>query len=370
MDDKLTGYADKHKFFKENVLSEAKKSNLKKHISAAVRICVAVVAVYFVLRKHDLAELGQNFLNMNWFVFIGACLLHLFCHCVFVFRWRMLLKTQEISIPYFVALKLHLLGLFYNMFLPGAVGGDLLRAWYVTHHTEKKVAAALSVFVDRAIGLGCTVVMAVFCYWLIIRQGGDGFEASRKVSDSNVLGMAFLVFGILFAIVVVFVVVLVLSEKGRRLLDRVWGLVREKGVKLVKKLLVAFKLYCSKPFTLVFAVFLTFFIQGLAIFAVWLVCRNLGISIQLKYFLMYFPISWIIGTLPISIGGLGVMEGPLEAMFLKVPGVLEGQAVIPGFVQRAIWYATSIPGLIIQLKGAHLPSDKAEFLVDSGSEPD
>ncbi|MCK5565850.1 MAG: flippase-like domain-containing protein [Planctomycetes bacterium] len=351
-------------------MSEAKKSNLKKHISAAIRICVAVVAVYLVLRKQDLAELGQDFLNMNWFVFFGACLLHLFCHCVFVFRWRLLLRTQEISIPYFAVLKLHLLGLFYNMFLPGAVGGDLLRAWYVTHHTEKKVAAALSVFVDRAIGLGCTVLMAGFCYWLIISGGGEGFEAFSKVSDSNMLGLAVLVFGVFFAIVLVFVVVLSLSEKGRGVMGRISSFIRAKGAKLAKKLLISGKLYCSKPLTLFFAVILTFFIQGLAIIAIWLVCRDQGIAVGVKYFLMFFPISWIIGSLPISIGGLGVMEGPLEMMFSRVPGILEGQAVKPGLIQRAIWYSTSIPGLIIQLKGAHLPADKDEFLVDSETELD
>ena len=352
------------------MLSEAKKSNFKKHISAAVRICVAVVAVAYVLHDKDLGQIGKTFLEMNWFVFAGACLLHMFCHCIFVFRWRLLLSTQEISIPYFAVLKLHLLGLFYNIFLPGAVGGDLLRAWYVTHHTEKKVAAALSVFVDRAIGLGCTVVMAVFCYWLIIRQGGEGFEATRNVSDSNILGVALLVFGVLFTIAVVFVVVLLLSEKGRGLLGRVWGFVCEKGLKLIKKLVTAAKLYCSKPFTLLLAVLLTFFLQLLSIGAIWLVCRNLGIAVHIKYFFMFFPISWIIGTIPISVGGAGVMEGVLEVLFRTVPGVVKKQQVLPGLVQRAIWLVTSIPGLIIQIKGAHLPVDKEEFLVDSEAEPD
>ena len=352
------------------MLSEAKKSNFKKHISAAIRICVAVVAVVYVLHDKDLGQIGKTFLEMNWFVFAGACLLHMFCHCVFVFRWRLLLRTQEISIPYFAVLKLHLLGLFYNIFLPGAVGGDLMRAWYVTHHTEKKVAAALSVFVDRAIGLGCTVLMAGFCYWLILRGGGEGFEMSRKASDGSGLRIVFFAVAVCFVVGIILVGAMSLSGKGRGLLVRMWGFACEKGVKLVKKVLTAAKLYCSKPFTLFFAVILTFFLQALSITAVWLVCRNLGIAVHIKYFLMFFPISWIIGTVPISVGGLGVMEGVLDKLFKTVPGVFKKQQVLPGLVQRAIWLVTSIPGLIIQIKGAHLPADKEEFLVDSAVELD
>ena len=366
----LTVWAGENKFFREFVLSEAKKSNSKKRISAVVRICVAIVAIYFVFRGKDLGQIGKAFLEMNWFVFFGACVLHLFCHCVFVFRWRMLLKTQDISIPYFAVLKLHLLGLFYNIFLPGAVGGDLLRAWYVTHHTEKKVAAALSGFVDRVIGLGCTVVMAGFCYWLILSEGDAGFELSHKAGDGGGLSVVLPVLAACFGVVLVLTGVFSLNSKGRCMLGKMWHFVCEKGAKLVKKLFTAAKLYCSKPFTLLFAVILTFFIQGFAITAVWLVCRNLGIDVHIRYFLMFFPISWIIGTIPISVGGAGVMEGVLEVMFKTVPGVLKEHRVLPGLVQRAMWLVTSIPGLIIQLKGSHLPANKTEFLVDSANEPD
>ena len=55
--------------------------------------------------------------------------------------------------------------------------------WYATKHTDKKFEAALSVFVDRAIGLVCTIAMAGFYYWLIV-TGDDALDISGKDGET------------------------------------------------------------------------------------------------------------------------------------------------------------------------------------------
>jgi glycosyltransferase 2 family protein len=368
----LIGYVDENKCFKENELSEAKSRDYKKYISAILRIGVALVALYFVFRGEDLGHIGKTFLGINWFVFAGAFLLYVLCNCIFVVRWGLLLKAQEIHIGYFTALKLHFLGLFYNNCLPGSVGGDLLRAWYVTHHTDKKVEAALSVFVDRAIGLGCTIVLAAFFYWLILSgQSSEGLDISRSIGGSNglIVYVKWLVI-VFFMAAVLLVILLSVSRRGRGMLKRAYSMVWQKGTILLKKLITAVRLYCSKPFTLMFAVFLTFFIQILAIFCIWLICWERGIGVELKYYLAFFPVSWVAGSLPISVGGVGIVEGSLKMLFSKVPGILNGQSVIPGLIHRGILLLISVPGLIIHIRGTHLPVDKEEFLVDFGADLD
>ncbi|MBN1456558.1 MAG: flippase-like domain-containing protein [Sedimentisphaerales bacterium] len=353
-------------------MSEAKSRSYKKHVSTILRIGIALVALYFVFRGEDLGQVGKTFLGINWFVFGGAFLLYIFCNCIFVFRWGLLLKAQEIHISYFSALKLHFLGLFYNNCLPGSIGGDLLRAWYVTHHTDKKIEAALSVFVDRAIGFGCTIILAAFFYWLILNgQSSEGLDISRGMSEGNG-SIIYVKWLLIIFFIAAFILMILLSAnlRGRSMLKRAYSVVCQKGVILFKKLLTAVKLYCSKPFTLMFAVFLTFFIQLLAIFSFWLICWERGIGVELKYYFAFFPVSWVVGSLPISVGGVGIMEGSLKMLFSKVPGILKGQSVMPGLIQRGILLLISIPGLIIHIKGTHLPVDKEEFLVDSEPELD
>ena len=170
-------------------MTEVEKSRHHRHLWAFLRVVVAVIAVWWLFRGEDLGELVGIFKGLNILVFIGALVLYVIAQLIFVLRWWVMLRAQHIRIDYGAAVKLHFLGLFYNNCLPGSVGGDLLRAWYVTKHTEKKVEAVLSVFVDRAIGLSCTVVIAGFCYWLILRGGAveEGLQVFHGFDSSSIV---------------------------------------------------------------------------------------------------------------------------------------------------------------------------------------
>ena len=58
------------------------------------------------------------------------------------------------------------------------------------------------------------------------------------------------------------------------------------------------------------------------------------------------------------------MEGALSSMFgmVGVPNVL-GKAIAA--CQRLVWWVCAVPGIAIHLFGAHLPTNKTEFFVDS-----
>ena len=138
-----------------------------RHLSIIVRIAVAILAVGLFFRGEDLGQLYRGILSIDPWVFLAAIGLYCAGQCVFVLRWRLLLKVLAIDLKFFTGLKLHMLGLFYNNCLPSSVGGDLLRAWYVTKHAseDKRFEAGLSVFVDRAGGLFGMLVMAAGFYW-------------------------------------------------------------------------------------------------------------------------------------------------------------------------------------------------------------
>ena len=146
---------------------------------------------------------------------------------------------------------------------------------------------------------------------------------------------------------------------------KLWGRLWSIGMKVLAKTAAAVKLYSKRPLTIIGAIGLTFLLQGACIIGFWLLGRDLGINAHIKYYFVLFPVSWLIGALPISIGGIGIMEGWLKLMFLKLFAVTSLQASAVGLCQRLIWLLGSLPGLGIHLAGAHLPSQKDEFFVDS-----
>lgn len=302
-------------------------------------------------------------------VFVSGVLVFVLAQLVFVLRWWILLKAQAINIPYIMAIKLHFIGLFYNNCLPGSVGGDLLRAGYVSTHTDKKVEAVLSVFFDRAIGLAGTIAMAAVFYWIIARSDQSfTMEIAQKTANGPAPTYLKPLLIAVIAVIAIVTAIFLATKLGRSKLLHVFKVIEDKGLALIKKAFMAFILYCKKPMVLIAAILLTVICQAMSILSIYLVCRGMQIKASMMYYFAFFPTSWVIGVIPISVGGAGIMEGTLNALFGKVATISSGHEAIPGLIQRVIFLTASLPGLLIHLKGYHLPSntaDKQDFSVDS-----
>lgn len=335
------------------------KSKKTRHLSHLIRVLIAIGALYFAFKGESVRDIVKVFGNLNILVFLAAVALYAAGNLVFVLRWLMLLRTQGIRVDYWPALKLHLLGLFYNNCLPGSVGGDLLRAWYVTKHTDKKIEAAMSVFVDRAIGMACTIVMVFLTYWLMPK---GGMETQFTLgADFNLLSLSVKLLLAIVVIVILAAIVLAVMYSSRKLRPVLfkYAFVLSIRWKLwLGRIITAIKLYCCKPFILLLAVVLTLACQSMPIYGLYLVGKNLGIEAHLRYYFMFFPLSWIIGIVPISVGGAGVMELGLKGLFGKVAQVTETQGLILALAQRFTWLIISIPGVLIHLTGKHLPDEE------------
>ena len=68
-------------------------------------------------------------------------------------RWHVLLKAQDIIISHWEVIKLHYSGYFFNTTTPGAVTGDVIKIAAIMEKSEEKIIAAMSIFIDRLIGL-------------------------------------------------------------------------------------------------------------------------------------------------------------------------------------------------------------------------
>jgi uncharacterized membrane protein YbhN (UPF0104 family) len=121
------------------------------------------------------------------------------------------------------------------------------------------------------------------------------------------------------------------------------------------------RIYCHKWPAVVGALLLTFFCQGITVVAMWLLGTEIGIEVPVKYYFIFFPVSWLLGAVPISVGGLGIMEGWLTMMFRRVGAMSVGDAATLAICQRLLFLFVSLPGAVIHLIGAHLPKD---FFID------
>ena len=340
-------------------MAEAKVKRSKKiflFLRIAVVVCGIALGVHWVSQGQRWANLKQIFAEMNLWLFAGALGIFVFCQMLIGLRWWVLLKTQSIFIPLLAAVRLHFLGTFYNNFMPGSVGGDLVRAWYVKKHSDKWFQAALSVFVDRVVGLVSTLVIAVFFYILFLRGRGLRFTAGGRGFIDSAAKYKWIFLGAALGAAAI-LALLSSHNKGRKLLAKCWLRIRTLGIKLTKKLKDSIVLYYRKPLSILTAFCLTVFLQMVTITGFWFLGVNLGVDVSLKFYYVFFTLTWVLGAVPVTIGGAGVVEVLLASLFIKFAGVGEEAALALALCQRAIWMIASLPGAAIHLLGAHLPGE-------------
>jgi uncharacterized membrane protein YbhN (UPF0104 family) len=97
--------------------------------------------------------------NPSWlfrsFALVFACI------SIITIRWWLLLRLEKIHISLLDAMKLTLVGHFWNNVLPGAVTGDVVKMYYVgQRYPELKAEAYATVMIDRIIGLAALVYLS------------------------------------------------------------------------------------------------------------------------------------------------------------------------------------------------------------------
>ena len=341
------------------------KTKKSKYIFLFLRIAVVTAGIIWVIvwvsRGDRWSNLSSIFHQMNLGVFTVVLSIFVIGQVIVGFRWWLLLRTQSIFINLAAAVKLNFLGWFYNNFMPGSVGGDLLRAWYVTKHTEKRFEAALSVFVDRLIGLLSTLVIAAFFYTLFLRNQADAITFTGRSGSLKFLAEYWrLILSVIVVLAAVFCALLV-NRRGKILLQKAWLHIRINSLRAFQKLKNAVFVYSGSPITILAVFTLTVSLQIMVITSFWFLGKNLGITASIKYYYVFFTLTWVLGALPISVGGAVVVEGTLAYLFIHYAGVEKEAAFALVMCQRIVWILASLPGAVIHLVGAHLPKD---FFVD------
>lgn len=353
----------KNKSFWTDCLEKTSNKRTKSTVTLILRVSVALAACFLIFKDLNFSDLAASFQKLHLWVILIAVAVKFFAEIAMATRWWILLRTLGIVISYKSALRLHFHGLFFSSFLPGSMGGDFVRAWYVTHHTHKRFQSALSVFVDRFTGLASTFCIAIVTYFLYLRgqgilsiertQGADVFFAKYWVVITAVLG--------LFAVPAV---ALVMIPKGRAALKKLFIHLWNNGKKAILYLREVLGVFFRKLWLGPMAVGITVCFQCLTFLSYWLIGRDLGGSDQIRYYFAFFPLVWVIGSLPISIAGIGILEGGVILLFVTVAGASQESATALALCQRAIFLIGGLPGLWIHLRADYLPKRKEEFFID------
>ena len=125
----------------------------------------AVVSVGFValllwsMREHY-PRIGETLVKTNLFIFASASALFISLVFLLSHRVNLLFVGEGLKIPFGRVIQLTFIGFFFNNFMPTAVGGDIVKAYYVHKQTRQTAKSFIAVFMDRFIGLFSFILLA------------------------------------------------------------------------------------------------------------------------------------------------------------------------------------------------------------------
>ena len=314
------------------------------------KAAVAAVLLGWLLRSHalDFGALGLFVATPS--LLLGDLVLSVFNVLFGALRWLVLLRLAGVRMPFGRAIQLQLTALFFNVVIPGNVGGDVLKAVYAARLAEpaKRPTVFLIVFVERLLGMAGLVLLAGM---VTLGRGPALWQ------DPRLHGLAVAVLVLSGATLVVpSIVVIAVRRSGDRL--EAWTEGASRLAKIANRLVLAARLVAADPVKLGISLALSMALHGgsLLLFTA-LTHAITKQNVSLSTIASIFPLGVLTMILPVSPAGIGVGHIAFDRLF-TIAGLSGGATVFNVFLVGQI--APQLLGvfsyLALRREGA-LPAD-------------
>jgi glycosyltransferase 2 family protein len=277
------------------------------------------------------------------YVAIGL-IVYLATQLVSALRWAILARPLGFDTRYKDFSLYYLIGMFFNLFAPSTVGGDVTRVYYLARDGEKDrkkgwatstVPAAVSVFMDRAVGMAVLV-------WL----GAAGLALFPYYAVPSAIR------SLTFAISLALVAGGLLAPLLRRILP-------DDGHPIVVKLRLAIRAYHAHWGVIPQAVLLSLALHLVQAWIHVLMGKALQINVPFSFCIILYPLVGTFAALPVSLNGIGLREGGY-LFLLGLIGITAEKGIAFGLLLFLIVAVDSlIGGLLFLIKKSSKPVDDA-----------
>jgi hypothetical protein len=287
----------------------------RKLLLLAGKAAISVLLLVLIFKKAGPRNVFSHLQSMDPLYFIVAALLHVGVVAVAALRWRLLLAERY---PVQRLLSLYFIGSFFNHILPGTVGGDSVKIYYLYKDTRKSGSSIGSVFLDRYIGLAALLSIGL----------ASSLFAHRELSQIGLQWMVPSVFAAFIA--------------GSLL---VFGLRIGKRFSFMHDFYDYFFAYLDKKGTVLKAFFLSLVIQLLTIGIIYMTALGMGQRLPFTALFVFMPIIITVTTVPVTISGFGVREGAFALLFGLV-GIPPHMSASISFMWFLAMMGSSLIGLV------------------------
>jgi uncharacterized membrane protein YbhN (UPF0104 family) len=274
-------------------------------------------------------------------------------------RWYYLVRALDLPFSMWNAFRLGLVGLCFNFFLPGSIGGDLMKAFYVIQdHPERKAAAVSTIIADRLIGLfGLIWISAAFggLFWL---SGDPLIEGNEWLKRIIRICAGLTAFGVVVWIVLGFV-----PQRNADLFASRLSRIPKLG-KTLAEVWFAVWTYRQRPKVIYALIALTGFCHVSMVLMFHFAVRVFPTAdpATIAQHFVVAPVGYIAQAFFPAPGGVGGAEAIFGYLY-EILGLSESTGVIGRLTMRVVEWSFGIVGLVVWLRmRKELPAVEADSL--------
>lgn len=304
-----------------------------------VKLAVSVGLITYLLSRVDLASLWGLISGANPLLLLVALALYLTAITLGCVKWAVLLKPLDMRVPFGELMAFTFVGLFFGNVLPSNLGGDVVRAYDLASSTRRTEDAAISVLVDRLMGLAAFFAAAVVMAVVMVGAVGTSLEMEEIVLWV-LAGFAALLIGLalLFSRRI--------TQRGAFLFDLpVLSPLRPAAVRVFH----ALQAYRNSYNALARALAISAVVMVVTSLVQLAISISMGLDIPAGYFFLFNPLIAFVLVVPVSVNGIGLKEAAF-VFFFGLVGVPQSAALSISLVFHAVIVVSSLPGGVLWLR--------------------
>lgn len=302
---------------------------------------VTIVIVWWIIHSYGWERIVETVLGAEYGWLVGGLILFIISVILGVWQWQIILKNKKVHIPFWKALKLYFVGMFFNNFVFGIVAGDAFKV--ASLHLDKRngKSSFAATFLDRLAGLIAISFFAVI---------GGVIILNVNVQQNKQFFHVLAVLGLFIAIIAIFFFMIV----SRRLQQLTRGILlklpqfpmKELIMNVLEETFINRRGQEDKRMIIEVGI-LSFFIQSLRITVHIFCAQSLGIFTfaTIHYFFVIVPITALLMIVPMPFG----VRETIGGILFGLAGFSKHESVIMQFLATVVGVAGSCLGGVLFL---------------------
>ncbi|HEY3324718.1 MAG TPA: lysylphosphatidylglycerol synthase transmembrane domain-containing protein [Planctomycetota bacterium] len=314
--------------------------------AAKLALAIGILLWLYFSGRLDLSLLSGP--NVSWLLVLGSTAVLLLSLPVVSWRYQLALNGLGLPCGYGQAFSWTMIGMFFDMVMPSATGGDLIKAVYAVRAYGKgrRSLAILSVMLDRVLG-----IFGLFCLALMVcLAGGHTIDANARLR-----GMTWLLSLVCGGGMIAFLIAVsphVAESSWRQKLVSMLPL--HERLERVYQGLVGLR---RQPKILLLMLGLSVVNQAIVCASVLVLARGLGMRIAPLEGAIVVPLALFVNAFGFA-GGFGVGEWGFDELFRRLLNIRGGASLALAF--HVLSFVFRLLGLPFYLLSGRVTAEETE----------